>query len=121
LRKAKRDERKQNGAGQYLNKDGTISMKQPPLFFERFVSYRGEHEKALTRERLAYEMMEMRLVKAGTLHLGKSPDKMNCKFCDVRDICELHEVGSDWQEMMRLLMVDRRPIRKEAIEFEHEH
>lgn len=100
---------------------GEVSEKQPAPHFLRFPSYRGEAERARTRERVAYEMQEMGLVKAGTLHLGKSPDKMNCKMCDVRDICELHETGSDWEEMMRLIMVPRRPIRREAIEFEHNH
>lgn len=121
LRKGKRDDRPTNEKGQYLNKDGTISQKQPPPFFERFVSYRGAHEQVLTKERVAFELQEMGLVKAGSLALLKSPDKMNCKFCDVRDICELHETGNDWEEMMRLIMVNRRPIKREAIEFEHEH
>jgi hypothetical protein len=100
---------------------GDISEKQPPPHFERFTSYRGAHERALTRERVAYELQEMGLVKRNVLNLGKTPDKMNCKFCEVRDICELHETGSDWEEMMRLMMVPRRPIKREAIEFEHEH
>jgi len=98
---------------------GEVSEKQPPIFFLRQPSYRGEAEREHTRLRVAAELKEIAMVKAGMLALLKSPDKMNCKFCDVRDICELHEVGSDWQEMMRLIMVDRRPIRREAIEYEH--
>lgn len=121
LRKGKRDTRPKNELGQYLNQDGSVSQKQPSRHFERFTSYRGEAERAHTRHRCAWELEEMGLVKRGVLDLGKSPDKMNCKFCDVRDICELHETGSDWQEMMRLIMVNRRPIRREAVEFEHEH
>jgi hypothetical protein len=121
LRKATRDDRAKNEKGLYLNKDGSVSKVQPSPFFERFTSYRGESERAFTRERVAAEMLEMKLVKAGDLALLKTPDKMGCKFCDVRDICELHETGSDWQEMMRLIMVPRRPIVREAVEWEHEH
>lgn len=121
LRKAKRDERPRNELGQYLNQDGSVSAKQPSPYFERFTSYRGEAEMERTRERVAHEILEMNMVKAGQLALLKSPDKMNCKFCDVRDICELHETGSDWEEMMRLMMVPRRPFIRQSIEFEHEH
>jgi len=121
LRKAVRDTREQNELGQYLNKDGTVSKVQPAEFFERFISYRGEAERNHTRERVAHELVEMGLVRKGELALLKSPGKLTCKFCDVRDICELHETGNDWQEMERLMMVPRRPIVREAIEFEHEH
>lgn len=121
LRKAKRDERQKNERGQYLNLDGTVSMKQPPEFFKRHPSFRGEAERQHTRERIVAELAEIAMVKKGVLAMLKTPDKMNCKFCDVRDICELHEVGADWAEMMRLIMVPRRPPIREVIEFEHEH
>jgi hypothetical protein len=100
---------------------GDVSEKQPAPHFNRFISWRGEHERQLTKDRVAHEMAEMGLVKAGKLAMLKTPDKTHCKFCDVRDICELHETGSDWEEMMRLIMVPRRPIRREAIEYEHDH
>lgn len=121
LRKAKRDERKQNAQGQYLNLDGSVSKVQPPDFFKRHPSYRGEAERQHTRRRIAAEIGEIEMVRAGTLAMLKSPDKMNCKFCDVRDICELHETGSDWQEMQRMIMRPRQPMRRVAIDFEHEH
>lgn len=100
---------------------GDVSEKQPGEYFERFTSHRGQAEKDFTRLRCAAELREIAMVKAGTLELLKTPDKMNCKFCDVRDICELHETGNDWEEMMRLIMMPRRPFERIAVEFEHEH
>lgn len=100
---------------------GDVSATQPSAYFERFTSYRGEAEREHTRLRVAAELREIAMVKAGQLDLLKTPDKMGCRMCDVRDICELHESGADWEEMMRLIMVPRRPMIREAVDFEHEH
>lgn len=121
LRKAVPDDRPRNERGLALNQDGSVSKTQPPPFFVRQPSFRGEAERQNTRVRVAQEVREMAMVKAGELAILKTPDKLGCKMCDVRDICELHETGSDWEEMMRMIMVDRRPIIREAVDFEHEH
>jgi len=121
LRKAERDTRPKNAKGQYLNQDGSVSKVQPSPHFLRQPSYRGEHERELTRQRVAEEIREIKLVKAGKLSLLKTPDKIHCKFCDVKDICELHETGSDWEEMKRLIMKPREEFVKEAVEYEHSH
>lgn len=120
-RKAVRDERPKNEKGQYLNKDGTVSKVQPSPFFLRQPSYRGEAERNFTRHRVAAELREIQMVKAGDLSILKTPDKMHCKFCDVRDICELHETGSDWEEMMRLIMKPREEFVQDAVEYEYTH
>jgi hypothetical protein len=121
LRKAVRDERPKNELGQYLNKDGSVSKVQPSEFFKRQPSFRGEHERQLTRARCAAEIAEIQMVKAGQLALLKRPDKMSCKWCDVRDICELHETGADWEEMMRLIMKPRTEFVRQAVQWEHDH
>lgn len=120
-RKAKRDSRPKNEKNQYLNQDGSVSKVQPSPFFVRQPSYRGEHERELTKIRVAQELKEIEMVKQGLLHIGKTPDKQHCKWCDVRDICELHEAGADWEEMARLMMVPREKFRRVVIEFEHDH
>jgi hypothetical protein len=121
LRKAFKDDRPKNDEGQYLNKDGSVSKVQPPPHFHQHLSFRGEHERELTRQRCVAELYEIAMVRDAELALLKSPDKMNCKFCDVRDICELHETGSDWQAMMKMIMQPREDFIKIAVDYEHEH
>jgi hypothetical protein len=99
---------------------GDVSEVQPSPHFKRHPSFRGEHERKLTKIRVAQEIKEIEMVKRGELAIGKTPDR-HCSFCDVRDICELHEAGADWEEMARLTMVPRERFKRVAIEFEHDH
>lgn len=139
MRKALKDDRPQNGMGQYLNlptvadlkavcaemkipvkglkRDeltaalvdrgvavsqlGEVSKSQPPPLFERQLLYRGKHEQANTYERIIDQVREMNLVRTGDMKHYKAPSK-DCAFCPWKDICELHETGTDWQELKRL-------------------
>lgn len=121
LRKGIRDRRPQNEEGKYLNQDGSVSKVQPSPFFKRQMVYKGEVERQFTRQRVAAELKEIALVKTGKLELLKTPDKQHCNYCDVNDICDLHESGADWEEMMRLMMMPRKEFKREAIEYEHNH
>jgi len=37
--------------------------------------------------------------RRGKLAIYKNPNQMNCNGCGFRDICELHEVGADWESV----------------------
>lgn len=97
LRKALPDDRPQNEDGHYLNKDGSVSKRQPPPFFYRQelrVAPRSlvEWQRRLVREQWVRERMA-----DGRFPLYKSPTK-DCSWdCEFRDMCELHEMGADWK------------------------
>jgi Zierdtviridae exonuclease len=100
LRKAEPDPRPKDPAGRCLNKDGTISKQQPPPYFIRQPIYRDEYEREVVRERAIQEYNEMRAVRGGLVPAYKSPSPFNCPNCWLLDICELHEVGADYQELI---------------------
>jgi hypothetical protein len=131
LRKAVKDTRPQNPIGQFLNQDGSVSKQQPADYFLRFPSYRDEADRRMMRQRTYEEVREMNYVKAGKLAVLKTPDKMHCGWCPAKDICELHETGSDWEQMFKTTFVPRySPTREhfafkdkeeEAVTYEHSH
>lgn len=80
---------------------GEVSKVQPPPLFQREIVYRGEKEQANTFQRIIEQVREMNMVRAGEMAHYKAPSK-DCAFCSWRDICEMHETGSDWKELKRL-------------------
>jgi hypothetical protein len=80
---------------------GEVSKVQPSPLFKRELVYRGEIEQANTYQRIVEQVREMNLVRTGKMPHYKSPSK-ECSFCSWRDLCELHETGSDWKEMKRI-------------------
>lgn len=109
LRKAKPDDRPQNADGQYLNKDGSVSGRQPPPFFERVKVYRDEGDQQQLLWRLRAEAWEMSLVRDGKLPIYKTPTH-DCHWqCPFFDVCELHETGADWRTMLDLSCVQVDP------------
>lgn len=113
LRKTVRDERPQNDTGQHLNKDGTVSKRQPPPYFERVPIYRGDADKANLLWRIKAEAYEMQMVRAGELPLYKTPTH-ECGWCPMFDACELHESGADWQALLDLTMNHWEPYAAHA-------
>lgn len=76
---------------------GEVSSNQPSPYFERVPVYRPEAMREAVRARVLAEAREMRLVRAGKLDVIKSPGAFTCPMCSVRDMCELHESGQDWE------------------------
>lgn len=109
MRKALKDPRPTNAAGHALNKDGSISKQQPAQYFARVPTYRGEHEMQTLRERVLQEAKEHQLARQGKLAIYKNPGVMTCGGCGVRDICELHESGHDWEAMLQATFVPWSP------------
>ena len=118
LRKAMPDDRPKNEKGQSLNKDGGISKKQPPPYFVRHPVYRDEFEKGQVRSRALREFYRMQRMRNGEEVPDKSPSQMNCPFCHLLDICELHETGNDYQELIDGTLVHYDPYTTYEIEGE---
>lgn len=109
LRKGKADDRPVNELGQHLNKDGTVSKRQPSPLFHREVVRRGKASGQTVLDRMVDQALEMQMVDDGTLPPLKTITS-DCSWqCDFFEMCELHERGADWQEYKRLAMTTWDP------------
>lgn len=102
LRKAVRpDDGQWDEQGRRLNKDGSISKRQPPKYFDRELTFRGDFEAERVKERVKHQVFDMLMARQDPEHnVYKNPGpqfKPNCSFCQFRDMCELHETGNDWK------------------------
>lgn len=98
IRKALPDLRPKDAEGRSLNKNGSISKVQPAPYFRRETVMRGAEEREVVFRRVLNEFREMQMVREGKLAVYKSPGR-HCGFCQFRDMCEVHECGSDWEAM----------------------
>jgi len=101
MRKAMKDQRPQDEAGHYLNKDGSVSKQQPSAYFQRPIILRSEVDREAVRERAMDQYREIEMVRAGELKAYKSPGQMTCNGCWLFDACELHETGNDWRTFLK--------------------
>jgi hypothetical protein len=110
----------------YLNMNGSVSQKQPTPYFLRQPVPMSEAERDLERLMVVEELRDMALVRAGKLGIYKNPSMFNCPGCPVREICELHQVGGDYEEMAALTMQPKntwKPLdyKDEAWTYDKEH
>jgi len=99
MRKAMPDERASkfvNGKRLYLNKDGSISQKQPSPYFKRMPIFRDEHDRGEAMARAEVDFARIEMFKSGELPMTKNPGMFTCPMCSMRDACELHETGNDY-------------------------
>lgn len=94
LRKAFPDDRPQNEEGLRLNKDNSVSKRQPPQPFVRAMVERSPKEQAHQLQRIADEVTVMNAVRNHTIPITKTPTK-DCPRCPFWIPCNLHERGSD--------------------------
>jgi len=119
LRKQAPDPRPQNAKGQRLNKDGSVSLKQPGAYFHRELVYRDEAQQAAARQRALDEFADMTAVRQGQAPAYKSPGlsfpHQQCKACAFFDICELHEINADWEQLRDATLVEWNPYEAHEI------
>jgi hypothetical protein len=116
MRKAKPDERPTNAAGQYLNKDGSVSQKQPAPYFDRHPVRRGTNERNQQYNRVQIEHSTIEAVREGGLEVVvKNAGPFTCAGCWAIDICELHEIGADWREFMESTTKNWNPYAEHEI------
>lgn len=109
LRKAMPDERPRDSKGQALNKDGTVSKRQPAPLFYRHTSYRTDAERVSQARHVIAEARHMTLLRQGTLPLYKHPTE-NCPRCPLFDMCMLDEKDpAEAQEYARTMLVTGNP------------
>jgi hypothetical protein len=87
--------------GRRLNKDGSVSKRQPPKYFDRELTFRGHVEAERVKQRVRNEVLDMMAAADDPdrfVYKNPGPQfKPNCSFCQFRDMCELHETGNDWE------------------------
>jgi hypothetical protein len=108
LRKGHPDVRPTNELGQSLNKDGSVSKRQPNPLFWREPNMRSEGDRRVMKERVMLEVEEMLMARAGKLNIYKNPSD-HCYWCQFFDMCEVHETDSDWESMKEELYIVGNP------------
>lgn len=94
LRKSKGDDRPQNEEGESLNKNGTVSKRQPMNRYTRHLVERSDRERRTQVRRLADEVSIMKAVVEGVIPVTKNTGK-DCSFCEFFTACKSHERGGN--------------------------
>lgn len=109
MRKAYKDDRPTNERGESLNKDGSVSKRQPQPLFHREPIDRTVGEMKTMEARIQAEALHMELMRNGSLPIYKTPNK-DCSWqCEFYRMCQLHEAGQDWEEYRDEMFKHRDP------------
>lgn len=116
LRKALPDLRETNAKGQYLNKDGSVSKRQPSPQFVRHRVTLSRKAKVRTLRAIQHETLYITLVaeklRNKEIHwtsLPHTPHKSCPKLCPFFSICEMTENGLDIQPVVKAMFTRRNP------------
>lgn len=120
LRKGLPDMRECNSKGQYLNKNGTVSKRQPPPLFVRKPIFLSNRAKAITLRRIQQETVDITLVtlklRVGNIkpqNLPKTPDVSCPRQCPFFAMCVAEEEGTNIRDMERTMFYRRNPYEYE--------
>lgn len=89
--------------------------QQANLFYREPLDY-GEGSMLITERRLIAESWEREQVKAGKLPVYKNPDD-HCNWCQFKEVCEVHEMGGDWESMLELEFTEWDPYEGHEMEY----
>jgi PD-(D/E)XK nuclease superfamily len=92
LRKSMPDVRPRNEQGAYLNKNGSVSKRQPAPPFVRELVERTPREVNQQLRRITDEVVIMNMMRSGELPVTKSVTDM-CPYCPFFTMCRMHERG----------------------------
>lgn len=90
LKKAMPDDRPRNAQGEYLNMNGSVSLKQPGPMFHRYLSRREPSERVRQARKVIAEAQQMDLVRRGVLEMTKGITE-DCVRCPFFEACSLDE------------------------------
>jgi len=88
---------------------GDRSKVQPPPLFVRHPVKRTQAERRTQLRRLQEEVEYMVLLRDGFVPVRKTPDRNSCSWCPFKDMCELHERGSDWESYRNAMYRSQDP------------
>lgn len=120
MRKGLPDERPTNELGEYLNKDGSVSKKQPPPLFVRETDWKSAAQRRKMYERIQGEALHMKAMEDRLLPIYKRPSR-DCSWrCEFYRMCMADETGADVEEYKEAMYTrtdpyaDHRENRKAA-------
>jgi hypothetical protein len=116
LRKTLPDERPRDAQGRALNKNGSVSARQPAVAFVRKGLTMTRPAKIITLDRVRAESFLIAAITARVRSGNIDPDSIHktphhsCpKFCDYFAICSSEEDGVDITDMVRVQFVQKDP------------
>lgn len=109
LKKQLPDERPTNTAGEALNKDGSVSLKQPAPRFFRHASPRNPQQVVTQARRVQKELVHMEQFIDDPSQIYKNTTA-DCPRCILYDMCDAHESGDDWELLRDELYTQRDPF-----------
>jgi hypothetical protein len=123
LRKAFPDERPKDGDGFALNKDGSVSKKQPAPYFTRTPIFRDWNEREIAKVQVLAEFADIERLRAEgrqtngdpPIQAYKNQGQFTCPGCWCFDFCELNEIGADWKEMRKLASKGWEPYEEHEV------
>jgi hypothetical protein len=115
LRKSMPDDRPQNELGEYLNKNGSISKKQPAPLFVREIVERQPSEMRTQLERISDEIAVMNAERDGTIPIIKNTNR-DCVRCEFFIPCQLQERGGeDYKEVLEADFIQSNPYDRYSV------
>jgi hypothetical protein len=81
---------------------GDVSKVQPAPYHARVPIRRAWTERENARTRVLQEFADIEAVRSERAGHYKNPSQFTCGGCWAFDICELHEIGQDWEELRSL-------------------
>lgn len=91
---------------------GEVAKVQPADYFHRTPVYRDASERSRLHERVVQEAFEIHEARYSRLSIFKNPGPLhmpNCRGCAVREACEVHEAGGDFQSVLNASTVPWNP------------
>jgi hypothetical protein len=99
-RKALPDDRPKDKDGYCLNKDGTISKRQPSPLFIREPLDVGGNQLAEIDGRIRQEAKEVIAARKNDFDIYKNPMEDCDRYCAFKVPCELHSIGADYESVL---------------------
>lgn len=104
-KKAPPDPRPTDAEGRALNKDGTVSARQPAKRFMRYPVYRTPEAQMMLARRVQQDAIIIDKMRRGRLPIVKRTSH-ECPRCPLFDLCTLHEQQADgWEDYQREFFV----------------
>lgn len=109
LKKSLPDPRPRNAAGESLNQNGSVSLKQPAARFLRLPSYRSPEQIIRQARRVQTKAILMEQMRDDPDLIYKTHTH-ECERCILWDLCTAHEAGDDWEMLQEELFMVRDPF-----------
>lgn len=110
LKKQMPDDRPVDSYGRALNKNGSVSKRQPGSRYLRHLVTKTQAERRVQYRKIQNELAWMDVARRNPDRITKNPSWQCERFCQFHSMCEMHERGGDdWKEFKRAAFTIRDP------------